>query len=119
MIAFLTSWVFWLVVALVLAGLGFMLGSRTAERGASDERDELIGFYDSREKIKAKLEQVELDRWKRLLDDVAAKAEDNMRLVKDFEDKWQGQPAEHHRGKAAAYRDILIRYGFDTVENKQ
>lgn len=108
--ALFSSWVFWAFLALFFIGGAFALGSRTAERAAGDERDELVKYYDAKLATAGREGQISLDRFKGLLDDVKAKAKENEDLVKDLENHWQPQPAEHHRGKAAAYRDILARY---------
>jgi hypothetical protein len=51
-----------------------------------------------------------LDRLKAVLNDLKNSAEENDGAVKDAEDKWQPQIAEHHRGKAAACRQLLARH---------
>ena len=99
-----------IVVAITLVSIAFILGHRTAERAAGDERDELIKYYDGKLAGAGRENKIGLDRFKALLDDVKAKAKENEELVVDLENKWQPQSAEHHRGKAAAYRDILTRY---------
>lgn len=98
------------VVVMVLVTLAFVFGHRTAERAAGDEQDETIRYYDAKLAGAARENKIGLDRFKALLDDVKTRATENDALVVDLENKWQAQPAEHHRGKAAAYRDILTRY---------
>ncbi|MBE3087761.1 MAG: hypothetical protein IMZ71_01385 [Chloroflexi bacterium] len=98
------------VVALALASLAFTLGHWASASAAGDERDELIKFYDAKLAGAARENKIGLDRFKALLNDVKTRATENDALVVDLENKWQAQPAEHHRGKAAAYRDILTRY---------
>lgn len=104
------GWSSLILLVMALVSLAFICGHRTAERAAVDERDELIKYYDAQLAGATRENKIGLDRFRALLDDVKARASENAALVVDFENKWQAQPAEHHRGKAAAYRDILTRY---------
>lgn len=105
------SFWYWLIVAvfLVVIVLQAFALIKTAKL-AREDKDVIVRRYAEQMGRAAGREKRLLDRLKAVLDDLKKSADDNDDLAKGAEDKWQGQIAEHHRGRAAACRQLLARH---------
>jgi hypothetical protein len=101
-------------VCIVVAIVSFILGSRTHERSAQAEKDDFLRQATRREKqIHDAAIEIEKENglWRlKLFEDLEAKAQDNKGLADSFEARMQPHLENRHRGKAEAYRDVLLTF---------